>query len=163
MAWKREARKPTGDENELLFTHQDKEKEGEGLTTAARKLTVRRGKTVRAPGGLSAKSSRRADGKIDPYVAFAETLDETSKQVCAEQNFAAKFFHLSSQTSVDFPELVSGQLPEDRRCPDLHDINSFEPDREVAKQLEQLMQNIFSAWIGDTQGLADWALQSDPL
>jgi hypothetical protein len=33
---------------ELLFTHQEKEKEAEGLTMAARKLTVRRGKTVRA-------------------------------------------------------------------------------------------------------------------
>jgi hypothetical protein len=162
-AWKREARKQTGEENELLFTHQDKDRE-EGLTTAARKLTVRRGKTIiRAPGGLSAKISRRADGKIDPYVAFAETLDETARLVSEEQNFVAQYFHLSSKAQQDFSDIVSAKSPEERRCPDVKDISSFEADREVAKQLEHTTERIFSFWTGDIQGLADWALQSDPL
>jgi hypothetical protein len=162
IAWKREARKQTGEEHELLFTHQDKDKE-EGLTTAARKLTVRRGRTIRAPGGLSAKVSRRADGKIEPYVAFAETLDETAKLVSEEQNFVAQYFHLSSKTQQDFSDLVSAKSPDERTCPDVKEISSFEADREVAKQLEQTTERIFSFWAGDIQGLADWALQSDPL
>lgn len=163
MAWKREARIPAGDEHELLFTHQEKDKEGDGLTTAARKLTVRRGKTVRAPGGLSAKASRRADGKIDLYVAFSETMDESARLVCEEQNFVAAYFHLSSKSSAEFPDLVSAALPDERKCPDVGDIGPFEIDREVAKQLEHAMEMIFSSWVADMQRLADWAIKSDPL
>lgn len=163
LAWKREAWRPTGDERELLFTHQDKDKEGDGLTTAARKLTVRRGKTVRAPGGLSAKASRMADGKIEPYVAFAETMDESARLVCAEQNFVAAYFHLSSKASTEFPDIVSAALPDERLCPDVGDIAAFETDREVAKQLERAMETIFSSWVADMQNLADWAIKPDPL
>ncbi|KAL1957420.1 hypothetical protein VTO42DRAFT_5988 [Malbranchea cinnamomea] len=163
MAWKREARIPAGDEHELLFTQQDKDREGDGLTTAARKLTVRRGRTVRAPGGLSAKVSRRADGKIDPYVAFAEVVNDTAKLISEEQNFVAAYFHLSSRSSADFPDLVSSSLPDERRCPDISDIKSFEADREVAKQLQQVMERIFSFWTGDIQAFAEWAIMPEPL
>ncbi|MDA4133764.1 MAG: hypothetical protein OK454_11680, partial [Thaumarchaeota archaeon] len=45
LAWKRNARKPAGDEAALLFTFQQ-EKQQENTLTAARKLTVKRSQTL---------------------------------------------------------------------------------------------------------------------
>ncbi|KAK2744090.1 hypothetical protein FQN55_006958 [Onygenales sp. PD_40] len=163
MAWKREARKPTGDEQELLFTHQEKDREGEVLTTAARKLTVRRGKTVRVPGAVRSPAVDKADGKIEPYEAFAKSLDDTTQLLAEEQNFVVRFFHLNSLSSADFPDLIAGARPEDRRPPKVSVNESYDPDRDMAKRVEQVMDEIFSPWVTDIQNLADWALNGDPL
>lgn len=164
LAWKKTARKPTGDEQELLFTHQEKEKEAEGLTMAARKLTVRRGKTVRAAAGLRlASGSGKKEGKSEPSEAFSGTLRETLNMVAQEQNFIIQFFHLNSLESADFPDLVSATIPENRSCPDFSVNQPHDPDRGMAKRVEQIMDDVYSFWPNDMQSMVDWAMQADPL
>lgn len=163
FAWKKTARKPTGEEQELLFTHQEKEKETEGITMAARKLTVRRGKTVRAATGLRLSSGEKKQGKVEPCEAFAGALRETLNMITEEQNFVVHFFHLNSLANADFSDLVTSTTPEDRQCPDLSAKQSHDPDRQMAKRVEQIMDEVYSFWPNDLQSTVDWALQADPL
>ncbi|KAJ5586866.1 uncharacterized protein N7459_002631 [Penicillium hispanicum] len=163
LAWKRTARKPTGEEQELLFTHQEKEKESEGITMAARKLTVRRGKTVRAATGLRLASGDKKVGKVEPCEAFAGTLRETLSMITEEQNFVVQFFHLDSLATADFSDLVATAAPEGRQCPKFSDNKSHDPDRGMAKRVEQIMDEVYSFWPNDMQSMVDWALQADPL
>lgn len=163
LAWRKAARKPTGEEQELLFTHQDKEKESEGITMAARKLTVRRGKTIRAAAGLKLGLGEKQNGKLESYEAFAGTLRETLNRIFEEQNFVVQFFHLNSLVNADFPDLVASSKPDERRCPDFSARQSHDPDREMAKKVEQTMDELFSFWPNDMQSLVDWAIRADPL
>ncbi|KAJ5678325.1 uncharacterized protein N7477_003958, partial [Penicillium maclennaniae] len=140
-AWKKTAKKPTGDESELLFTHQEKEKEGEGITMAARKLTVRRGKTVRAAVGFRLASSEKKQGKLEACEAFAGTLRETLNMISEEQNFVVEYFHLNSLATADFSDLVAA----------------------ATSRLEAIMDEVFSFWPNDLQSSVDWALQADPM
>jgi hypothetical protein len=163
-AWKKTARKPTGDEQELLFTHQEKEKETEGLTMAARKLTVRRGKTVRAAAGLRlASGGEKKQGRVEPSEAFSGTLRETLKMMAQEQNFIIQFFHLNSLAGADFTDLVSSAIPENRNTPDFTSNQPHDPDRGMAKRVEQIMDEVYSFWPNDMQSMVDWAMQADPL
>lgn len=163
LSWKKMARKPTGDEQELLFTHQEKEKESEGITMAARKLTVRRGKTIRAAAGLKLSSSDKQHGKLEPCEAFAGTLQETLRMISEEQNFIVHFFHLNSLSTVEFPDLVGSGAPDERRVPNFSVKQLHDPDRGMAKKVEQGMDELFSFWPTDMQNLVDWAIQADPL
>ncbi|KAG5294651.1 exocyst complex component Sec3 [Histoplasma ohiense] len=163
MAWKREGRKPSGDDQELLFTHQDKERDGEGITTAARKLTVRRGKTVRVAGTSRMPVTDKSDGKIETYEVFGGSLEDTTKLIAAEQNFVVKFFHMTSLSSVEFQDLILTARPADRRLPNLNINEFYDPDREMAKKVEQIMEEIFSSWITEIQNLAEWSIRTDPL
>lgn len=164
LAWKKSARKPTPDEQELLFTHQEKEKEGEGITMAARKLTVRRGKTVRAATGLRLSSNeKKRGGKIEPCEAFAGTLRETLNMIAEEQDFAVQFFHLDSLATADFTDLVASTTPDARECPAFSTRHPHDPDRAMSKRVEQIMDEIYSFWPTDMQNLVDWAVQDDPM
>jgi hypothetical protein len=164
LAWKKAVRKPTGDEHELLFTHQDKEKESDGLTTAARKLTVRRGKTVRPTGATRVSfGGEKRDGKIELFEAFTGVLDETTKSIAEEQNFVIQFFHLNSLSTLDFTDIVSSVAPEHRRRPSLSAKLSQDPDREMAKRVEQVMDSIYSYWSSDLQNLMTWVVTADQL
>lgn len=164
LAWKKAARKPTGEEQELLFTHQEKEKEGEGITMAARKLTVRRGKTIRAATGLRlASSEKKPTSKVEPCEAFASGLQETLHVITDEQNFVVQFFHLDSLATADFSDLVAAASPDDRHCPDFTVKHSPDPDRQMAKRVEQIMDEIYSFWPNDLQSMVDWAVQADPM
>lgn len=164
LVWKKAVRKPAGDEQELLFTHQEKEKESDGLTTAARKLTVRRGKTVRPTGGIRTSfGGERKDGKVEPFEAFAGVLDETTKLIAEEQNFVVQFFHLNSLSTADFSDIVSSAAPEHRRRPNLSIKQSLDPDRDMAKKVEQIMDDIYSYWPSDLQNLMNWVVSSDQL
>ncbi|RMJ28873.1 Exocyst complex component Sec3 [Aspergillus sp. HF37] len=162
-AWKKAARKATGEEQGLLFTHQDKEKESEGITMAARKLTVKRGKTIRAAAGLRLSTGDKQHGKIEPYEAFSGTLRETLKMMSEEQNFVVQFFHLNSLVNADFPDLVASAKPDERRCPDFSAKQSHDPDRGMAKKVEQTMDELFSFWPIDMQGIVNWAINADHL
>lgn len=165
LVWKKAVRKPTGDEQEILFTHQEKEKESDGLTTAARKLTVRKGKTIRTTGGATRVSfgGERKDGKIEPFEAFTGVLDESTKLIAEEQNFVVQFFHLNSLSTTDFTDIVSAAAPEYRRRPNLSIKQSLDPDRDMAKKVEQVMDDIYSYWPTDLQNLMNWAVNSDQL
>lgn len=163
QAWKKASRKLTGEEQELLFTNNDKEKESEGITMAARKLTVKRGKTIKAATGFRLSSGEKKHGKLDPCETVAGTLQETLGMICEEQNFIVHFFHLDSLSTADFPDLVAAGLPGDRRRPNFGAKQSHDPDRGMARKVEGVMDELYAFWPQDIQNLVDWAIQADPL
>lgn len=164
MTWRKVTKKSIGDEQDLLFTAQ--EKESESLASTARKLTVKRAKTMRSlPGAANRTSSGETtkDGKMYAYEAFSGALDEMIPLVFTEQNFFVDLFHASSLSNVDFLDAVTATAPADRKCPNLDTKKLFDPDRSMARRVLQVMDEIFSAWPADLQSLVDWATKSDPL
>ncbi|KAF2003597.1 hypothetical protein P154DRAFT_486190 [Amniculicola lignicola CBS 123094] len=166
LSWKRFARKPTGDEQDLLFTAQ--EKETESLTGAARKLTVKRSQTLArglraASGDKESKTDKVQAGKLYPFDVFSKALEDIGPILLTEQNFITDFFHATSSDAVDFPDAVMAAPPEDRRTPDLYTRKLFESDRAMAKRVAEVMEDIFSFWPTETQNLVDWAIKADPL
>lgn len=163
MSSRREARKPSGEEHEALFTYQEKDKPDDSLTSsAARKLTVKRGKTVRNA-GLKPALSNKQHGKPDAHEVFQQVLEQQAKIVAEEQNFMVCFFHLSSQSNADFIELVSGRKPEERRLPNLNNKIPFEPDKNISSTIQASIEAIYSFWLNDLQSQLDWVLNSDQL
>jgi hypothetical protein len=168
FAWKRIVRKPIGDESDILFTSQV-EKQTESITTTARKLTVKRSQTLakslRSPiGDSSSKASQdKADGRLQPYDVFSGLLDETIPIIVMEQNFLVEFFHISSLEHNDFPEAVAAASPESRRGTDLKRPRVMDPNRDLAKLVVSSMEEIYSSYASDMQGLMEWTLQADPL
>jgi len=169
FAWKRIGRKPTGDESDILFTSQI-EKQTDGIATTARKLTVKRSQTLakslRSPiGENSSKTNieRGSDGRIPPCEVFAGILDEMVPIMSMEQNFIVELFHVTSLEQHDFPEAATATLPDERRGVDLKRARVMDPNRDLAKQVIQSMEEVFSFFPGDMQSLVDWSLQSDPL
>lgn len=163
LAWKKITRKPTGDEHEFLFTTQEKEKLDDGITTAARKLTVKRGKTVRATGSIGKSLNEKRDGKVDAHEAFAGVLEGQIKLISEEQNFSVSFFHLSSVSNIDFAEIVAGKPPAQRRLPNLSAKQTYDPDRDMAKMVERMMDSIYAFWPTDMQNMIEWAVSNDIL
>lgn len=159
-AWKRIARLPAGEEQDFLFTSQEKESE----TIVGRKLTVKRSKTVRSEGiNRITSSDKGKDGKLNAYEAFAGALNETTQAIYMEQNFIVELFHLSSLESIDFLDAVAAAPPSARRVGDLTIRQMFDPNRDMARRLVNLMDEMFSFWSTDMQNLVDWATKTDAL
>lgn len=169
-AWKRNARKPTGEELELLFSSQV-EKQQEGTMATARKLTVKRSqtlaRTLRSPLGEGKDASKTgADSRGDrivPYEIFAGIMDDLLPLVEMEQNFIIDFFHATTLENSDFPEAIAVAKPRDRRGGDLRRIRLMEPDRELARRVTRAMEAIFAFLEQDLQVTVDWVLSQDPL
>jgi hypothetical protein len=168
FAWKRIARKPTGDEADILFTSQV-EKQEQSITTTARKLTVKRSQTLakslRSPiGDNSSKTTiDRADGRLQPYEVFNGALDEMVPIISMEQNFIVEFFHVTSLDQLDFPDAVASAAPDRRQGADLKRPRVMDPNRDLAKLVIQSMEEVYSFFAGDIQLLVDWSVQADPL
>lgn len=168
-AWKKNARKATGEEAELLFTSQQEKKE-ESLTTTARKLTVKRSQTLarslRSPlgdGGSRTTLDKAHDGRALPYEVYAGVLDDLLPLVQMEQNFIVDFFHATTLEQADFPDAVAVCRPRDRRGGDLKRNRLMEPDRELARRITRSMEAIFQFLESNLQQLMDWVLVMDPL
>jgi len=167
-AWKKYARKPNGDEAELLFTSQQEKKE-EGIATTARKLTVKRSQTLarslRSPlsDGSRANPDKGGDSRSHPYEVFASLADELLPLVEMEQNFVIDFFHATTLEQSDFADAVAASRPRDRRGGDLKRHRLMEPDRELARRVTRAMEVVFSFLEQDLQNLIDWVLSMDPL
>ncbi|RYO76989.1 hypothetical protein DL762_009562 [Monosporascus cannonballus] len=166
-AWKRNARKPTGDEVEMLFTTLQEKKE-ENPMAAARKLTVKRSqtlaRTLRSPLGDSKTSLEKgSDNRSHAYEVFASIMDDLLPLVEMEQNFMIDFFHATTLETSDFPDLVSATRPRDRRGGDLRRHRLMEPDRELARRVTRAMEVIFQFLEQDLQVLIAWVLSQDPL
>ncbi len=168
FAWKRIARRPTGDEGEILFTSQV-EKQTDGLATTARRLTVKRSQTLakslRSPIGDNSSKAvlDKSDGRLHPYEVFGGALDEMIPIMSMEQNFIVEFFHVTSLEQYDFPEAVAAAPPEMRQGVDLRRPKVMDPNRDLAKKVVASMDEIYSFFLGDMQALVDWCLQADPL
>ena len=160
FAWKRMARKSTTDEQEVLFTSQEKESE----SLVGRKLTVKRSKTVRADTSNRISSSEKPnDGKVEAFEAFSDALNEMARLIFVEQNFVTDLFHITSTHSSDFNDAVNAAKPDARTSTDITQKKSFEPDRDLAKRLQGTMDEIFSFWPTDLQDLIDWVVKQDHL
>lgn len=162
LAWKKATKQSTGDEHDILFTQPEKEKE-ESISVAARKLTVKRSKTVKTPALFRLGSSDAQNGKLEPFEAFAGTLQETLNTMSEEQNFVVRFFHMDSIVNADFPDLVAAAAPEERTRPDFSVKQSHDPDRTMAKHVEHIMDELYSFWPADMENLVDWATATDPM
>ena len=157
-SWRSVAKKATGDELDALFTSQEKEPD----SLVARKLTVKRSKTLRE-GPRTASGDKNQEGKIVAYEAFAGLLKDTSQAIFIEQNFVVEMFHLSSLTSNEFSDVVATAPPEERRLGSLTDKKLFDPDRNAARRLRTMMDDIFAAWPVDLQSAVDWVISQDAL
>ena len=169
FAWKRIAKKSTGDESDVLFTSQI-EKQTEGIATTARKLTVKRSQTLakslRSPIGDNGSKTgvdRGTDARLQQHEVFSGVIDEIVPIVTMEQNFIVEFFHVTSLEQHDFPEAVAAATPDMRRGTDLRRTKVMDPNRELAKQVVISMDEVYSFLQGDLLSLVDWSLQSDPL
>lgn len=167
--WRKNARKLTGEESELLFTSQV-EKQQEGVATAARKMTVKRSQTLaRALRSPLADGSRTAVDKTAPrvgslpYEVFLGVLDDVIPLVEMEQNFVVDFFHASTLEQADFPDTVAATSPKARFIGDLKRHRLMEPDRDLARRVTRSMEAIFSFTESELQRLIDWVVGQDPL
>ena len=167
LSWRHAMRQPTGEEQELLFTHQDKEKEGESIAMAARKLTVvKRGKAVKgssSAGLLRLATGERPTDKLEPFEVFTASLEETMNAVSDEQNFVVQYFHLNSMAGADFSDLVAAGGPEARALPDFSIKQPHDPDRMMAKKVESTMDEIYSFWPTEMEHFAESVTKADPL
>ncbi|KAF2719191.1 hypothetical protein K431DRAFT_314290 [Polychaeton citri CBS 116435] len=172
--WKRSVRRTTGEESEILFTHQEKENTevnggSSGLSSTARKLTVKRSQTLakslrQASGGEKyGVDNSRSPGAMMSSVVFASAMDEMAPLISQEQNFVVDLFHATSLETFDFPDAVSALLPEGRRGTNLLAGRHVEPDREIALQVTNAMEEIFGFFASEVGQLLDWALGTDPL
>jgi hypothetical protein len=168
--WRKNARKLTGEEAELLFSYQA-EKQQEGVASTARKLTVKRSQTLaralRSP--LADGQSRTnvdksgSDTRSLPYEVFSGVLHDLLPLVQMEQNFIVDFFHASTLEQVDFPDAVSAYPPRERRGGDLKRQRLLEPDRELARRVTRSMEVIFSFLEAELLRLMEWVIGQDPL
>ncbi|KAH7312188.1 exocyst complex component Sec3-domain-containing protein [Stachybotrys elegans] len=167
---RKNARKLTGEEAELLFSSQV-EKQQEGVATTARKLTVKRSQTLaralRSPlaDGSSKSNADKSGGdtRSMPFEIFAGVLDDLLPLVEMEQNFIIDFFHATTLEVADFPDVVAATRPNERRGGDLRRRRLMEPDRELARRVTRSMEAIFEFLEQDIQRLLEWVIGQDPL
>lgn len=168
--WRKNARKMTGEESELLFSSQV-EKQQEGVATAARKMTVKRSQTLaRALRSPLADSSNRSnpekstsDSRSFPYEVFSGVLDDLLPLVEMEQNFIIDFFHATTLEQGDFTDTVAVNAPRDRRGGDLKRHRLMEPDRDLARRVTRSMEVIFAFLESELQRLMEWVIGQDSL
>ncbi|KAI0017943.1 exocyst complex component Sec3-domain-containing protein [Xylariomycetidae sp. FL0641] len=166
-AWKRNARKTSADEMDVLFSAQV-EKQHEGTMATARKITVKRSQTLARTlrtdkDGRGTHAEKLHDSRSLPYEVFAGILDDILPLVEMEQNFIVDFFHATTLETSDFPDLVAASKPKDRRLGDLSRHRLMEPDRELARRVTKAMEVIFSFLSQDLLNTVHWVLSLDPL
>jgi hypothetical protein len=168
--WKRAARAPGVDEAEILFTHQEKEDvpTGGGITSTARRITVKRSQTLAktlrgAAGDKNAPTIDRQSGAIIRAAAFAGAIDEMAPLISKEQNFVVDLFHATSLENGDFTDAVRVAPPTQRHGTNLLERKPTEPDRVMADTVASSINDIFSAFANDLSGMLDWAVSDDPL
>lgn len=174
--WRKNARRMTGDEAELLFTWQA-EKHQDGVASTARKLTVKRSQTLaRALRSPLAESGSRGsvadkggggggDSRSLPYEVFAGVLDDLLPLVEMEQNFVIDFFHATTLEQMDFCEAVAARRRRrrDGRGGDTKRHRLMEPDRELARRVTRSMEVVFGFFEAELQRLMEWVIGQDAL
>ncbi|KAF4975777.1 hypothetical protein FZEAL_7479 [Fusarium zealandicum] len=169
--WRKNARKLTGEEAELLFSTPVEKHQDGGVATTARKLTVKRSQTLaralRSPredgGGKNKVDKQTGEGRDLPYEVFAGVLDDLLPLIQMEQNFIVDFFHATTLEHMDFPDSVAARPPRDRRGGDLRRPRLMEPDRELARRILRSMEFIFTFLESELLRLMEWVVGQDPL
>lgn len=159
-AWKRTIKKPSSEEQESLFTTQEKDSEG----IVSRKLTVKRTKTVRTDGsGRISSGEKPRTWATTGYEAFAGALYDMAQSIFVEQNFLVDFFHVSSLENLDFPDAVAAAPPESRKDGNLLEKKLFDPDRQMARRVQEVMDDMYSFWPSEMEELVDLIFKQDTL
>ncbi|CAK3887105.1 Exocyst complex component SEC3 [Lecanosticta acicola] len=168
--WKRAARATTGEDTEILFTAQEKEDSaGGGLSSTARKLTVKRSQTLAktlrnaASGDKHGASEPKQPGAMSRSQAFAGALDEMAPLMSREQNFFVDLFHAHSLETEDFEDAVHAAPPSARRGTNLLDRKPTDPDRGMAQLVNNTMGEIFDFFGKELNNLLNWSISEDPL
>jgi exocyst complex component 1 len=161
QARKKAVRKTAVDDHEHLFTAPERDAGDSSVSMATRKLTVRRGKTIKS-NALRKPTGEPREGGSEAWEAFDHILRQQAQVIAEEQNFVVHFFHANSQINADFAELVATS-PNQRRLPNLQAKQSYDPDRGMAKIVQQTTESIYSFWPNDLQALVEWALVPDAL
>jgi hypothetical protein len=167
--WKRAARPSSGDELDVLFTTQEKEDPATGgLTSTARKLTVKRSQTLAkslrgATGDRHGALELKQPGAMIKALSFAGALDEMAPLVSREQNFVVDLFHASSLETTDFIDAVQSMPPGGRRGTNLLERKPVEPDRALSGLVTKAMLTIFDFFLADLKAMQDWAFTDDPI
>ncbi|KAH9828460.1 exocyst complex component SEC3-like [Teratosphaeria destructans] len=170
VGWKRAARKPSQEEAECLFTTAEKEEPVSGSVglAAARKLTVKRSqtlaKTLRSAGGNKSPSeAARNPGAMMTSEVFSGAMDEMAPLISQEQNFIMDLFHLISHDQQDFLDAVTLTPPAHRNGTNLMIPRPFDANREMARRVTGVMDDIFRSFVQEMGVLLDWAVSSDPI
>ncbi|KAK3648394.1 hypothetical protein LTR56_007511 [Elasticomyces elasticus] len=172
VGWKGAAKKSGPEEAELLFTTAEKEDSsaagGNPGVIAARKLTIKRSQTLAktlrtASGGKGPADGSRGQGQMMCSEVFGGAMDEMAPLISQEQNFIAELFHATGSDTQDFVELVSATPPEQRRATNLLMPRPMDPDREMAKQVTSVMEQLFGSFAQEIGALLEWAVATDPI
>lgn len=168
--WKRVVRKPTGDEGEILFTAQEKDETHatSGMVSSARKLTVKRSQTLaktlrKASDERPGSSDGRSSGGMHFCEVFSGAMDEMAPLVSQEQNFVVDLFHTSSLENADFMDTIAATPPDHRQGTNLVERKPMDPNREMARQVTGVMEEIFGFFTNELSKLLDWSVSTDPI
>ena len=168
--WKRVVRKSTGEESEILFTAQEKEEAptSGSMVSSARKLTVKRSQTLaktlrKASDERPSTADARNSGGMHHCEVFSAALDEMAPLVSQEQNFVVDLFHATSLENVDFIDVLNTTPPDQRLGTNVVERKPMEPDREMARQVTSVMDDIFGFFTNELSKLLDWSLSVDPI
>ena len=171
--WKRAARKPPGDESDILFTAQEKDEalSSSGALTSARKLTVKRSQTLaktlrNASGGYNkdgAAADTRSTVSLMYCQVFSGAMDEMAPLISQEQNFIVDLFHATSLETADFMDAVAATPPAERHGTNLLDQRPMEPNREIARRVTDVMLEIFGFYRTEMSTMMDWSMSNDPI
>jgi len=111
----------------------------------------------------SASEIRNHGSSLMACEVFAGAMDEMAPLISQEQNFVVDYFHATSLETLDFVDVVTSTPPERRRGTNLLASKPMDPDREMARRVTGVMDEIFSFFTQETSVLLDWAVSSDPI
>jgi len=94
---------------------------------------------------------------------FAGAMDEMAPLVVQEQNFVVEVFHASSLETTDFLDAIQQAPPEARVGMNLLSPKPMDPDREMAKRVTGVMDEVFGFFGQEMQTLLEWSVASDPI
>ncbi|KAK6541255.1 hypothetical protein TWF694_008621 [Orbilia ellipsospora] len=169
LGWKGIIRRPTAEDQEILFTHTEKEIE---TTSSVKSLgagvmrSATRAKPFRSQSSESTPKStpdKVQDGKIPGSDGFSGFLDDIIPLVAAEQNFLSEFFHMSSNHHQSFLEFVQSGHPDDRQPSDLNIRRVPEQDKQVGKKIYETMAEVFGFLGTEMQNFVAGITANDPL
>ncbi|KAF3923789.1 hypothetical protein AA313_de0206910 [Arthrobotrys entomopaga] len=169
LGWKGIMRRPTAEDQEILFTHTEKEVEttssvkslGAGVMRSATRAKPFRSQSSEST--LKSTPDKGQDGKIPGSEGFSGFLDDIIPLVAAEQNFLSEFFHMSSNHNQTFLEFVQSGHPDDRQPSDLNIRRVPEQDKQVGKKIYETMTDVFGFLSTEMQNFVAAITANDPL
>ncbi|ORY83253.1 exocyst complex component Sec3-domain-containing protein [Protomyces lactucae-debilis] len=169
LGWKALARRATAEEMDMLFTSAREQLSQFG--SMSRAATLKRSNTlakqIRGQSGPKQQpappAQDRQEGKLPAAEVFTIVLDNLALILSTEQNFLVDFFHLTSVETIEFPDYVGLGIKQELTVARLEDHKQMEPDRQLAKQRFDTMDNIFSWLQAEVLALAEQLTKQDAI